>query len=116
MTQQEEIEGLRLQRRRLGTGCVILALGVISMVVALHASESGTMWSVKRAYERGLDDGTVMKNDALQKSFMAGYNAPHDITVAAPAPSGRGPLDLAKLTPEQIKGLHCYIQSRQVLP
>lgn len=107
----QELNDLRWWVRRLSIGCVILSLGVIAMAVALQASEGGAVWSVvNQAYERGLGEGTVMKNDELHKSFLSGWDAHKALKGTPVAPSGRGPLDLTQFTPEQANRLRCYLQ------
>lgn len=111
-----ELEDLRRWNRRLSIVCIVLAVGVIASVVGFQASESSATWSVKRAYERGLDEGTVMKKDDLHKAYLAGATAQaQQAHLSDPAPTGRGPLDLSGFTTEQIRGLRCYIQSRDVI-
>lgn len=99
-------------RSKLEGAVIVLALAAFTLVVGFYAERHGTLVQVKQAYERGLTEGTTLKSDELHKSYLAGYNANHQVTVSAPA--GRGPLDLTQFTPAQIKGLRCYIQDKPI--
>jgi hypothetical protein len=104
---------LRWWRSKLEGAVIVLVLGAGALTVGLYAERNGTLGQVKQAYERGLTEGTTLKNDELHKAYLAGYSAPHGTPVAV-APGGRGPLDLTKFTAAQIKGLRCYIQDARL--
>ena len=112
-----ELEFLRRWNRWLGVGCVILALGVVALTMGVLAFPEREAMVAKRAYSRGLEEGTTMKNEDLHKAYMAGVAGGaiilHGGVLVQAAPTGRenrGPLDLSGFTPEQIAGLHCYLQ------